>query len=505
VTDPTGAVYWYDYDPDTGNLVSVTFPDETPADDADNPTRVYRYDDPNPSNPHALTGITDENGDPFAQFAYDAQNRAVSSAHGYYADVVQVAYDAKGNRVAATDPREYGEDPFAMPNTTVSAYDARDRLVESRNLVDPADGGDDVTTELAYDVLDRLVSVTDPEGQTTTYAHGALGHLERLVSPDSGETVHGYDAAGNRVQTTDARGVTATYAYDALGRLTGVEYPDPSLDRTFEYDQGAHGAGRLTGMVDESGTTELVHDAFGNVVSETRTVEGAAYVLGYGYDGLDRVQSIVYPSGRVVSYERDAVGRVSRITSTFEGVGEAVVEHVEHLPNGPVVRLDYGNGLPLERGYNLDYLLWTEVVGLVRDVSYAGDGAGNVTDIVDHLPGSEVGQHFAYDALGRLASETHPRRLPLRRLPARDRRALAHLPHPRRVGLLPSAARLCPGPRAQAPARAGGLGAAAAPRPRGQGGGLAALLGVLPLDLRPGVLERHPPALHLPGGLPPRH
>ena len=58
VTDPSGEVYRYGYD-SLDRLVSVTYPDETPNDDSDNPVRTYHYeDDPYV---HYLTGITDEN------------------------------------------------------------------------------------------------------------------------------------------------------------------------------------------------------------------------------------------------------------------------------------------------------------------------------------------------------------------------------------------------------------------------------------------------------------
>jgi hypothetical protein len=47
--------------------------DATPADQNDDPTRVYHYEDPR--FPHHLSGLTDENSGRFATWAYDAAGR----------------------------------------------------------------------------------------------------------------------------------------------------------------------------------------------------------------------------------------------------------------------------------------------------------------------------------------------------------------------------------------------------------------------------------------------
>lgn len=78
VTDALGNVYHYDYDANN-NLVSVTYPDETPANETDNPKRVYHYE--NTDYPNHLTGVTDENDERYSTFAYDAEGKAVLTEH----------------------------------------------------------------------------------------------------------------------------------------------------------------------------------------------------------------------------------------------------------------------------------------------------------------------------------------------------------------------------------------------------------------------------------------
>ena len=82
MTDPAGGVYLYTYDT-AGNVSSATYPDNTPAVSADNPKRVYLYNEAaytsGASLSNTLTGITDENGVRFATWSYDGLGRAIGS------------------------------------------------------------------------------------------------------------------------------------------------------------------------------------------------------------------------------------------------------------------------------------------------------------------------------------------------------------------------------------------------------------------------------------------
>ena len=82
------------------------------------------------------------------------------------------------------------------------------------------------------------------------------------------------DPAGNVTQRTDGRGSVAAHTYDALNRRTGETYPaSPDLDVTYIYDDptpGRHGIGRLTSVVEATGTRELSYDARGNLTLDRR-------------------------------------------------------------------------------------------------------------------------------------------------------------------------------------------------------------------------------------------
>lgn len=300
-------------------------------------------------------------------------------------------YDGNGNLLGVSD---------ALGRETERAYDPLDRLV---NQLDAAGG----MTRYGHDEQDRLRSVTDPNGGITQFEYNAFGDKLRQVSPDSGVTSYGYDASGNPVSKTDARGVTVAYRYDALDRLTSVEYPDSRLDVVFEYDQGSHGIGRLTAMHDAAGSTRYQYGPRGNLLSQTRDSDSLVTVIHYQYDAADRLTGITYPSGRKVRYDYDTAGQVSRVTLDDGSGPQVLAENIRHLPFGPLASLQYGNGLALERIFDLNYRLLGQQLPGVLDSEYGFDAVGNIIAWQDLLQ-VERGQAFAYDELDRLVAAAGP-------------------------------------------------------------------------------------------------
>jgi hypothetical protein len=66
---------------------------------------------------------------------------------------------------------------------------------------------------------------------------------------------------------------------------------------------------------------------------------------------------VTYPSGRIVSYTRDAVGRISGVAmqDNASAVPVAVASGAIYAPFGPLTSLSYGNGLGLSVSYDQDY------------------------------------------------------------------------------------------------------------------------------------------------------
>ncbi len=220
VTDSSGKSIKYEYDAE--NLVGVIYPDDSPEDTADNPRRQYHYEDPN--FPHALTGITDENGVRYATWSYDAQGRAISSEH--------------------------------------------------------AGGVDKTTLDYTYleDATDPRVTVTNPLGKQATY-HLTTIHGVRKVTQVEGHPsascagankAYQYDANGNVISKTDWNGVTTTYTYDLdrnleLGRTEAAGTPEARTITTEWHPQF-----RLpTRVIEPNKITEYSYSPQGQLLNRT--------------------------------------------------------------------------------------------------------------------------------------------------------------------------------------------------------------------------------------------
>ncbi len=303
------------------------------------------------------------------------------------------AHGNDDNLTQNTDPLSY---------VTGQSFDALNRLIQ---VAAPLSS----TTAYGYDSHDNRTSVTDPRGLATSYVYDGLDNLIEVSSPDTGATVYVVDDAGNRVQQTDAAGVVVQMSYDALNRITARTYPaDPAENVTYRYDEAAagFGIGRLTGVSDSSGSTAYVYDPRGNVVQENHVVGGRSYITSYAYDLANHVAQITYPSGRIVSYTRDTMGRIGGVATqaNSSAVPVAVASSATYAPFGPLTSLTYGNGLTLSVSYDQDYQPSARLVtgaASVQDLAYGVDADGNITGITDHLATARS-QVFQYDSLSRL-------------------------------------------------------------------------------------------------------
>ncbi len=415
ITAPDGAgarLTQYTYDP-AGNVTQVITPDgitltyvydaaldlRSVTDNLGNKVE-YTYDR---KGNRATEKTYDPNGTLVRSMetAYDARNRVASVNAG--GSIATQVHDAIGNLTEETDPNNQGK---TNPAVTSHGYDASNRLLQT---VDRLAG----VTTYDYDVNDRLQEVRAPNAATTQYTYDDLGNVLREQSPDRGTLTYIYDAAGNVRAVTDARAVTAAYAYDALNRLTAIDYPGTTEDVTYTYDSApgcAFGLGRLCTVQDESGTTTYAYDAFGNLAEQKKTELGITYTTRYTHDAGNRLTGITYPDGRVLTYTRDAIGRIQSASLTINGVVTSLVTNRTYRADGLLTAQIFGNGLTEARsGYDLQGRLGQQSLGTLDTRTYGYDPNGNLIahptlgvlnyDALDRLR-EEPGTVYAYDANG---------------------------------------------------------------------------------------------------------
>ncbi|MEK7810216.1 MAG: hypothetical protein AAB278_00170, partial [Pseudomonadota bacterium] len=326
---------------------------------------------------------------------FDALNRLWKDI-GAVNQTAVFEYDANGNLTKVTDP---------LTRPTSHTYDALDRLITS---TDTANG----ITRFGYDGLDQLTKVTDPKTLVTQYQKDGLGNLEQLTSPDTGITVNTYDAAGNVLTRTDAKGQVSVYTYDALNRLTDIAYkPNSGANATqtvaYIYDLGVNGIGHLTQITDSTATATYSYDLHGRLTGEVRQTQGLNYNTDYGYDTQGRLDTIAYPSGRMVNYTFDSMGRINQISTTLNNVPRILASNVTYEPFGGIHSFNYGDGItaPVQsytRSRDQDGRIASYTLkGKTMSIGY--DDASQISSITDpQYPQSPAS--YGYDPLSRLNS-----------------------------------------------------------------------------------------------------
>ncbi len=315
-------------------------------------------------------------------------------------------YDVRGNLLTVLDP---------LNHSTSNNYDDFDRV--TKTVLDSSAGGVQATTKFTYDAKGNLRKTVDPDNLTTEYFYDSLSNLTGVVSPDTGTTTYTYDAAGNRISLVDNRSpsVTTLYSYDALNRITAISYPTASLDIGYSYDQpdGATGCsgsfpkGRMTTMTDVTGSTTYCYDRRGNITKKRQVTAATELTTEYAYDAANHLVSMTYPSGAVVTYERDVLGHVESIAWQLGAntSAESVVGATTWYPFGPLNELTFGNSRALTREYDHDYVIdrisGTPAGALTLD--FGVDAMGNIASASGTLGLAPPDRVYSYDALYRLA------------------------------------------------------------------------------------------------------
>ncbi|MCI4679030.1 hypothetical protein K9U33_10260 [Rhodoblastus acidophilus] len=399
-TDPNGATTTYTYDSDrrltkVANAAGETI---TYARDAMGDATSVTYADASSVTTYSKTAVFDELGRIIKWLGATPSN----STYSY-------GYDRTNNLLSITDPRS---------NVFSNGYDALNRLISQTNE-------ENATVNLTRNGLDAITGYQDARALTTVFARNGFGEIIGEQSPDRGTTIYYRDSRGRVTQKIDPRGIVSNMQYDAQGRLTYESYPsNPSWWRGFTWDVQNNGAnvglGNLVGVNDEAALNWRVFDGKGRIVVDWRTNNPApALAVGYTYDLAGNITSMTYPSGRIVAYVRDTLGRISAISTqqNSAAAAQAVIGNATYEPFGPLAGFYHGNGLQTVFTYDTDYRVTRVQVGppsnlgatLDRSLSWTGDDI--INSIIDNqFPGTTPGnynsqtQTFTYTPARRLAS-----------------------------------------------------------------------------------------------------
>ena len=143
------------------------------------------------------------------------------------------------------------------------------------------------------------------------------------------------------------------------------------------------------------------------------------YVYGATYDSWNRVQTMTYPDGEVVTYHYNAAGQVERLTSNKQGRQSVIVDRIGYDKEGHTVYAKLGNGTETTYTYDkqrerLQVMNLTADGQTVMENRYRYDAVDNILGITNAANptsltklnkaklGGRSSHTYEYDELNRL-------------------------------------------------------------------------------------------------------
>ena len=82
------------------------------------------------------------------------------------------------------------------------------------------------TVNFALDILGRITSVNDHNGEIINYTYDSAGNRTSMKYPDNSTVAYSYDLLGRLTNVKDGENQNTAYAYDAASRLISQTYPN---------------------------------------------------------------------------------------------------------------------------------------------------------------------------------------------------------------------------------------------------------------------------------------
>ncbi len=229
-----------------------------------------------------------------------------------------------------------------------------------------------ITAQGSNFTFDSIGNLTASNGSQTTYTSTMIGGVWRVTSVQGpgcsscsirGNMQYTYDGNGNVLTSTDANGNTITYTYDGNN----------------------------------------------NVLSKSAQLNGTAVTTSYTYNSFGEVLTMTDPLGNTTTNTYDAHGNLLTVSSPApNGQTPPSVTQFAYNNLGELTQITDPLNHPTTLSYYSTGLIQSITDAQNNTTSYAYDGRGNRTGVIDPINGSAHPTTFTYDILNRLTGITYP-------------------------------------------------------------------------------------------------
>ncbi|RJS22615.1 hypothetical protein DRW03_15040 [Corallococcus sp. H22C18031201] len=345
-------------------------------------------------------------------FRGDSPQRAQALTYDEYERVVRRETTGVGTTTHVTT-YEYPRANRVVVTEGATTSETRTRTLthgfygEAQCLVELQDSHGN-TTRYAHDALGRRLTATDPKVESTFTYDGLDRHL--VIATRAGSTTftretYAYRDDQRQWTHTDGAGQVTTFQYDPLQRLLSKRVGSEETTYTYDEPTSDWSLGKRTRVRLPDGTTYAYgYDADGNVLSSRLTLDGTQYTLGQEFTPAHQLSRLVYPNTAKTElrYQRDSMERLQRIT---EGGTEHLLQSDFTALGAPAVAR-YANGVRTAWTYTADgHQLTQDVYGHDERPVSANTLEWNpfwqVSAVRDRLE-SRRDETFTYDTVGQL-------------------------------------------------------------------------------------------------------
>ncbi|MEV7525838.1 polymorphic toxin-type HINT domain-containing protein [Streptomyces sp. NPDC091371] len=387
------------------------------------------------------------------QTAYDGLGRAVRSTTVEKGTAKHSAITQYGGdwTLARSAMSPTGATPLPGSRAVKTTTDALNRTTAVEHYtstaaadVNPALDPNPAANKTSYsydDVRGTLAKVTDPAGNSWTYAYDARGRMTSSTDPDMGTSTFAYNNLDQQVSATNVNGLAQYTKYDALGRKTELRDDNPdtgNLVASWTYDTLPGAKGQPVSATRNWGAGSYTSEVTGYdseyrptgskiTIPDLPTTKGLAGTYAYSttYTPTGKVQSTTLPAtvGGLAAEKLITRYNADGMVQTVSGLSWYTADTI-YGPFGEVLRTASGNA-PHRVWTTNSYDSHTGRVtkaeshretrdplsqsNLLSSLAYTYDAVGNPTSITDTQPGTTAQtspvvdrQCFTYDQLGQL-------------------------------------------------------------------------------------------------------